>query len=42
MEKRKKIVVIGGGTGTIPVLTGLKQFNNLDLSVVVSMTDDGR
>ncbi len=41
MEKRKKVVVIGGGTGTIPVLTGLKQFKNLDLSVVVSMTDDG-
>lgn len=38
---KKKIVVIGGGTGTIPVLTGLKQFDDLDLSVVVSMTDDG-
>ncbi len=38
---KKKIVVIGGGTGTIPVLNGLKKFNNLDLKVVVSMTDDG-
>lgn len=38
---KKKIVVIGGGTGTIPVLTGLKKFNDLDLKVVVSMTDDG-
>jgi uncharacterized cofD-like protein len=39
--KKKKVVVIGGGTGTIPVLTGLKQFNDLDISVIVSMTDDG-
>ena len=38
---KKNVVVIGGGTGTIPVLTGLKQFKNLNLSVIVSMTDDG-
>lgn len=40
-KKTKKVVVIGGGTGTIPVLTGLKQFSDLDISVIVSMTDDG-
>lgn len=39
--RRKKVVVIGGGTGTIPVLTGLKKFADLDMSVIVSMTDDG-
>jgi len=37
----KKIVVIGGGTGTTAVLSGLKQFEEFDLSVIVSMTDDG-
>lgn len=37
----KKIVVIGGGTGTVAVLSGLKQFTDYHLSVIVSMTDDG-
>lgn len=37
----KKIVVIGGGTGTVTVLSGLKQYNDLELSVIVNMTDDG-
>lgn len=36
----KKITVIGGGTGTFVVLSGLKNFE-LDLSVVVSMMDSG-
>jgi len=36
-----KIVVIGGGTGTSVVLSGLKKYEDLDISVVVSMTDDG-
>lgn len=36
----KKITVIGGGTGTFVVLSGLKNFQ-LDLSVVVSMMDSG-
>ncbi len=39
--KRKKIVVIGGGTGTFTILSGLKKYRNLDLSVIVSMMDDG-
>lgn len=38
--KRKKIVVIGGGTGTYTVLTGLKKYP-LDLTVIVSMMDSG-
>lgn len=36
----KKITVIGGGTGTFVVLSGLKNYP-LDLSVVVSMMDSG-
>ncbi len=38
---RKNVVVIGGGTGTMPVLQGLKSFSKISLSVIVSMTDDG-
>jgi uncharacterized cofD-like protein len=36
----KKVVVIGGGTGTYTVLTGLKKYP-VDLSVIVSMMDSG-
>lgn len=39
--KRTKVVVIGGGTGTFVALSGLKKYPNLDLSVIVSMMDDG-
>jgi len=37
----KKIAVIGGGTGTVAVLSGLKHHDDLDISVIVGMTDDG-
>jgi len=40
MQNRKKVVVIGGGTGTFVVLSGLKKYP-LNLSVIVSMMDDG-
>ncbi|HEX9722385.1 MAG TPA: gluconeogenesis factor YvcK family protein [Candidatus Paceibacterota bacterium] len=36
----KKIVVIGGGTGTYTALVGLKKYP-VDLTAVVSMADDG-
>jgi len=36
----KKIVVIGGGTGTFVTLTALKPYN-FDLSAIISMADDG-
>lgn len=36
----KKVTVIGGGTGTFVVLSGLKDFK-LDLGVIVSMMDSG-
>lgn len=38
---RTRVTVIGGGTGTTAVLSGLKKFSHLDIRVVVSMTDDG-
>lgn len=37
---KTKIVVIGGGTGTFVVLSGLKKYD-LDISVIVSMMDSG-
>jgi len=37
----KKIVVIGGGTGTFTVLSGLKRFRNVELTAIVSMADSG-
>lgn len=40
MEKRRKIVTVGGGTGSFTLLSGLKRFP-VDISAVVSMADDG-
>jgi len=40
MKKRPRVVVIGGGTGTYTVLTGLRDFP-VDLTAVVSMFDSG-
>lgn len=39
-HNKKKIVVVGGGTGNFAVLKGLKNYP-VDLSAVVSMADDG-
>jgi uncharacterized cofD-like protein len=39
-KKRKNIVVIGGGTGTFTVLTGLKTYP-ANLTAIVTMSDDG-
>lgn len=41
VNKNKKVVVIGGGTGTFTILSGLKKYPQLDISVIVSMMDDG-
>jgi uncharacterized cofD-like protein len=38
--QKPKIVVIGGGTGTFTVLSGLKKYP-VDLSAIVTMADDG-
>ena len=37
---RKRIAVIGGGTGTFAVLSGLKRYP-VDLAAIVTMADDG-
>ncbi len=37
---KKKVVVIGGGTGTFTVLSGLKKYP-LDLTAIVAMSDSG-
>lgn len=40
VQKPKKIVVIGGGTGTFTVLTGLKKYP-VELTAIVAMSDSG-
>ncbi len=40
MPHIKKVVTIGGGTGTFTVLSGLKNYP-LDLTAIIAMTDDG-
>ncbi|MBX9765355.1 YvcK family protein, partial [Patescibacteria group bacterium] len=40
-ETKRKIVTIGGGTGTFVVLSGLKHVPNLRLTAIVSVLDDG-
>ena len=37
----KKIVTIGGGTGSYIILSGLKNIPNVSLTAIVSMADDG-
>lgn len=39
-KNRKKLVVIGGGTGLATILRGLKK-SNLDLTAIVTVADDG-
>jgi len=39
-KKRAKVVILGGGTGTYVLLTGLKK-HPIDLTAVVSMIDSG-
>lgn len=37
----KKIVTVGGGTGSYTVLSGLKYFPDIEITALVSMADDG-
>jgi len=37
----KKIVTVGGGTGSYTVLSGLKNLKNVSLTAIVSMADNG-
>jgi uncharacterized cofD-like protein len=39
--QKYKVAVIGGGTGTFTVLSGLKKYSNLDLTAIVTMADSG-
>lgn len=39
-KNRPKIVVIGGGTGTYTVLSGLRNYP-VDLTAIISMADSG-
>lgn len=42
MTHKKRIVVVGGGTGTYTVLTGLKKYaDQVDITAIVAMTDSG-
>ncbi len=42
MTSKKKIVTIGGGTGTFTVLSGLKKYiDQIELAAVVTMADSG-
>ena len=42
LNKKQKVVVVGGGTGTFAVLSGLKKYHSeLDLSAIVTMADAG-
>lgn len=41
MSKKKRVVVIGGGTGTFTALKGLKKYKDLRLFAVISMMDSG-
>lgn len=41
MSKINKVTAIGGGTGTFTLLTGLKDYPDLDISAIVTMADDG-
>lgn len=38
---KKKVVVIGGGTGSAVVLSGLKSYPDIELSAVVVVSDNG-
>jgi uncharacterized cofD-like protein len=37
----KKIVTVGGGTGSYTVLMGLKNIPDIEITALVSMADDG-
>lgn len=37
----KKVVTIGGGTGSYTLLTGIKNIPDIEISAIVAMTDDG-
>ena len=40
-NENKKVVTIGGGTGSYTMLMGIKNISDINISAVVAMTDDG-
>ncbi len=38
---KKKIVVIGGGHGQATICRGLKELENIELTAIVTVADDG-
>lgn len=38
---KKNIVTIGGGTGSFTILSGLRKYEDFNISAIVSMADDG-
>jgi uncharacterized cofD-like protein len=41
MTDKKSVVVIGGGTGIYPVLSGLKKYKDIDVTAVITVADSG-
>lgn len=41
MKDKKSVVVIGGGTGIYPVLSGLKKYVDIDVTAVITVADSG-
>ena len=39
--KKKKVVIIGGGHGQSTICRGVKNIENLDISAIVTVADDG-
>lgn len=40
-DGKKSVVVIGGGTGTYPVLQGLKKYRDIHVTAIITMADSG-
>ena len=41
MSKKKKVVVIGGGHGQSAILRGIKSIDEIELTAIVTVADDG-
>ena len=39
--KNKNVVIIGGGHGTSTILKGIKNINNINISAIITVADDG-
>ncbi len=39
--KKQKIVTLGGGTGSLMILSGLRPFEDIEVATILAMADDG-